>query len=83
MSDQPHAVSIYDESEELTTIRTGDGRAYDIVYDPASGDWLIGSSDDERVQGGWFLTEDGAIQYILMLLGVIEEASYTRAPDRC
>lgn len=80
----PPVVSIYHESEDLVTIKTGDGRTYDACHDEVTGDWLVATSDEGDIGLSiWLRSRDGAIQYILERLGIIENASYDRAPDRC
>lgn len=85
MSDGPEnpVVNIYQETDELVTVRTGDGGCYDACYDEYTGDWLVASdSEGDITVQVWLRTRDGAIQYILQRLGVIEEGTYERAPDR-
>lgn len=84
MMDDCPVVSIFKEDDDLVTVRTGDGRTYEIVHDDrGTGDWLVTSTDDNRIMSDWFLTQDGATQYLLQELSVIKDADYTFAPDRC
>jgi len=71
-----------DDFDELVEIIV-DGDTYDVVYDDITDDWMIHSEDDPLVQGAWFRTKDGAMQYALDRAGVIEDATYERAPERC
>lgn len=60
-----------------------DGVHYNISYDKYTGDWAVHSDDDEQVMQDWFLTKEGAINYIFHKSGVRENNDYQRAPDRC
>jgi hypothetical protein len=56
---------------------------YKVTYDKYTGDWSVYSEQDPLVQGDWFLTKEGAINYILDRRNVINNDNYDRAPDRC
>jgi hypothetical protein len=82
-AETPAVITIHNASPELMTVTLGDGTVYDIVSDTDTGDWLLASEDDTRIQGFWFRSNDGATQYLLKYLGLIEAAAYSFAPDRC
>lgn len=60
-----------------------DGIEYKILYDKYTGDWSVYSDQDAQIQGDWFLTKEGAVNYVLNSNGIVENDRYQRAPDRC
>jgi len=83
MGTQTMIATIADENQEKTRVITDDGM-YELCHDRrGSGDWIVTSQTDEQVQGDWMMTKDDAIKYALERAGVVEDANYQRAPERC
>lgn len=57
-------------------------RKYELSHDPRTGDWNVYSAQDEMVQSDWMKTKSDAIKFALQRGGIIEDADYTRAPNR-
>lgn len=60
-----------------------DDTNYECYHDTATGDWHVTSTGDELVLDKWLLTKDDAIKYVLYRAGVVEDANYSVAPERC
>lgn len=69
-------MGIVEDSKELKS-------RFDIRHDPWTGDWSVVDTKSKHPQQEYFLTKNGAIDYCLEEMGLVEEGNYTRAPDRC
>lgn len=58
-----------------------DGEEYRITEDVWTGDWLVERTDRNFI-GQYFLTEEGAINYVMYNSGITDEQDYEYAPDR-
>lgn len=77
-------VNIVEHDEGLVTIFAEGDRTYDAIYDEYTGDWLVTSESEGDIPVQvWLLSKNGAIQYILERVGLIEDGDYEQAPDRC
>lgn len=59
-----------------------DEERYECHHDPVTDDWQV-TSNGGGVLGTWLMSKEDAINYVLEQAGVIEDANYQRAPERC
>lgn len=79
-------ITVHEQAEFLTEIVVageGEYSVYDAVLDDKTGDWLVSSDDDDQIQGEWMASQDDAIRFLMQHTGVVEDAEYERARERC
>lgn len=75
--------SIFEKNSNKYVLTVYDGTTYDLLHDPATGDWIVTSDDDTQVQGDWMLTKEDALKHALRSAGILENVNVDRAPERC
>jgi hypothetical protein len=54
-----------------------------VTEDPYTGDWAVFIDNRNGAGTEYFLTKDGAMKYVFEFIGLIEDADYEFAPERC
>jgi len=74
-------VSIKERADWKVSVKVGT-ESYLLTEDKWTGDWMA-VPDPPNLSGTFLLSRDDAILYVLYQEGVIDEARYERAPERC
>lgn len=68
-------------NDDYTEIQQENGPDYELTHDEYSGDWAVVC--EQRRQQWWLLDKESAMAFVLEECGVLADADYERAHERC